>query len=144
MICVTASQATAYAAWLSDRQQAEYLLPTLTQWQSAQQQLAKNPGCQNSNIAGQETKDESKFNTRGECRDDFIFTAPVKYFSTASGSFDLTGNVAEWVRNCDGNDYCAAGGSWMNGDLADTLNSESADPNKALSHVGFRLIKTIE
>lgn len=144
VICVTASQATAYAAWLSDRQQAEYLLPTLTQWQSAQQQLAKNPGCQNSNIAGQETKDESKFNTRGECRDDFIFTAPVKSFSTASGSFDLTGNVAEWVRDCDGNDYCVAGGSWMNGDLADTLNTESADPNKALSHVGFRLIKTIE
>ncbi|KAA3641219.1 MAG: hypothetical protein DWP95_07185 [Proteobacteria bacterium] len=144
VICITAAQATAYAVWLSDAQKADYQLPTLTQWQSAQQQLAKKPTCANSNLAGQETSGESKFNQRSDCRDDYIFTAPVNSFVATTNSHDLSGNVAEWVRACNNSDFCAAGGSWMSADLADTLSTESADPNKALSHVGFRLIKTID
>ncbi len=144
VICITATQAGAYAAWLSDNQKADYRLPTLAQWQSAQQQLAKKPNCGNSNIAGEETSNESKFDLRSDCRDDFVFTAPVKSLAAATNSHDVTGNVAEWVRNCDTQAFCAAGGSWKSGDLAATLKTESADPNKALSHVGFRLIKTID
>ncbi|MFV0543683.1 MAG: protein kinase domain-containing protein [Marinicella pacifica] len=144
VICITAAQAVAYAAWLSDNQKADYQLPTLAQWQSAQQQLAKKPNCGNSNIAGEETSNESKFDQRSDCRDDFVFTAPVNSLGAATNSHDVTGNVAEWVRDCGQQKYCAAGGSWMSGNLADTLKTESADPNKALSHVGFRLIKTID
>ncbi len=144
VICITAAQATAYAAWLSDSQQANYQLPTLTQWQTAQKQLAGNPNCDNSNVAGQETSSESKFEQHGDCRDDFVFTAPVKSFAANTNSHDLTGNVAEWVRDCGNQAYCAAGGSWMTGDIATTISTESADPKKALSHVGFRLIKTID
>ncbi len=144
VICVTATQASAYAAWLSESQQVDYQLPTLVQWQSAQQQLAKNPNCANSNIAGQETDSESKFAQRSDCRDDYVFTAPVKSFKSVKNSHDLNGNVAEWVRACGNSDFCAAGGSWMSADLAATQSTESADPNKALSHVGFRLIKTID
>ncbi|MCX7544371.1 bifunctional serine/threonine-protein kinase/formylglycine-generating enzyme family protein [Marinicella gelatinilytica] len=144
VICITAAQASAYAAWLSESQQADYQLPTLAQWQSAQQQLAKNPNCANSNIAGQETDSESKFAQRSDCRDDYVFTAPVKSLAATKNSHDLTGNVAEWVRACGNSDFCAAGGSWMSADLAATQSTESADPNKALSHVGFRLIKTID
>lgn len=144
VICITAAQASAYAVWLSDKQQAEYRLPTLAQWQSAQKNLAKTPKCETSNVAGLETVDESKFERRSDCRDDFVFTAPVNSLGAATNSHDVTGNVAEWVRDCGQQKYCAAGGSWMSGNLADTLKTESADPNKALSHVGFRLIKTID
>jgi len=144
VICITAAQATAYAAWLSDSQQANYQLPTLAQWQTAQKQLARNPNCDNSNVAGQETSSESKFEQRSQCTDDYVFTAPVKSFSATSNSHDLTGNVAEWVRNCGNEDYCAAGGSWMKADLATAQGTETVDPNKALSHVGIRLVKTIK
>ncbi|MCW8870249.1 MAG: formylglycine-generating enzyme family protein, partial [Proteobacteria bacterium] len=74
----------------------------------------------------------------------YVFTAPVKSFSATSNSHDLTGNVAEWVRNCGNEDYCAAGGSWMKADLATAQGTETVDPNKALSHVGIRLVKTIK
>lgn len=144
VVCLTAPQAQAYAGWLSETQSSDYRLPTAAEWQWAQQKLNTAAVCKQSNVAGQETNKESKFKSRAQCNDDFIFTAPVATMATANNSFDLSGNVAEWVTGCGAQgSYCAAGGSWMSDDLAKTKKLETATATTAYSHIGFRLLKPL-
>lgn len=144
VICLTAAQSQAYAGWLSENQNSDYRLPTAAEWQWAQQKLNTTPVCKQSNIAGQETIKESKIQSRSQCTDDYVFTAPVAAMATARNAFDLSGNVAEWVTDCGAQgDYCAAGGSWMSDDLAKTNKMEAASAVTAYSHIGFRLLKPL-
>lgn len=144
VVCITAGQVQAYASWLSSSQNSTYRLPTAGEWQWAQQKLNANPGCQQANIAGSETKTESKFEQQSNCQDDFVFTAPVASLTMANNSYDLSGNVAEWITACGGQgDLCTAGGSWKSSHFAQTKQLQKADATIAQSHIGFRLIKPI-
>jgi formylglycine-generating enzyme required for sulfatase activity len=94
MVCVTWSDATAYAAWLQKITGKSYRLATAAEWEFAARSGNPYP-YQNGTrkISPAEARFEPTAATRG--------TTPAgSYGPNARGLFDLHGNAAEWVEDC--------------------------------------------
>ena len=101
VVCVTWTDANAYAQWLGAEMHASYRLPSRAEWLHATLWSTSSPGaCAQGNLA----EDKRAPFHRGEttaCTDGFAFTAPVGQFKPNQiGIHDLVGNVSEWMRDC--------------------------------------------
>jgi len=117
--------ARAYVTWLSERTGEVYDLPSESQWEYVAR--AGETGvwaggsaarvCDVANVAGAETGFEWRLDA---CADPFsVGTAPTGYFpANTLGVHDMTGNVAEWTRDCWNLSYLDApsdGSAWERG-----------------------------
>ena len=94
MVCVTWSDAHAYAGWLQKTTGKPYRLPTAAEWEFVARSGNPYP-YQNGTrkIASAEARFAPTPATKG--------TAPAGSFAAnARGLFDLHGNAAEWVEDC--------------------------------------------
>jgi formylglycine-generating enzyme required for sulfatase activity/serine/threonine protein kinase len=132
VVCVSWSDAQAYAAWLSRETGKTYRLPSEAEWEYAARAGAEGAqpwgadgkrACEYANAAdktGHERlpKDWDAF----ACNDGHAFTAPVGSFKpNAFGLHDMLGNVWEWVEDCFNQSYSGApadGAPWRTGDCA--------------------------
>ena len=144
--------ANAYVRWLKQRTGLGYRLPTESEWAYASKDTSRYT-CEQVN-----SKD-------GKCLDEYFYVAPVASFKeNDKGLYDMKGNVAEWVADCqnesvfvtppkDGsavvdNAECSKritrGGSWDTGDfIYDTPIREAVGINVKSSRIGFRVARTL-
>ena len=114
-VCVSWSDASAYAAWLSEETGARYRLPSEAEWE-----YAARAGAQTIYFWGDDAKDACAFANIARpsipglaplCRDGFRHTAPVRSFRpNAFGLYDMSGNALEFTADCYYRDYAGAPG----------------------------------
>lgn len=143
VIGITAEQAEAYAAWLSEQTGSKYRLPSDDEWEQAAR-------------AGKETiytwgddnpSKEKKANYKGNGK--YSSPSPVGAFPDSNndaGLVDMCGNVWEWTNTArntsDPDARTVKGGSWMDGPIDLRIsNFKNIKKDDVYPDVGFRLIK---
>jgi len=177
--CVSWEDARAYAAWLSAETGAVYRLPTEAEWEYAARADRDGPrsapryfwgdwgeGCSDANWAGPRSGTKFPDWKVSNCRDGYVYTAPVGSFPANDFKLhDTAGNLFEWVVDCWHDDYEGApldgsawmeqddgdcsqavlrGGSWDNAPkLLRSANREAMWREVRFSFTGFRLARTL-
>jgi formylglycine-generating enzyme required for sulfatase activity len=161
-VLVSWNDAVAYAEWLSGQTGGRYRLPTEAEWEyAARAQSETTYWWGNAVIPG-------LANCRGcGSRWDAKQPAPVGSFKPNQfGLYDTSGNVSEWVRDCQHENYQGApvdgtaweeanggdcgrrvvrGGSWFRAhDWARSSHRFSNRPSFSGNAVGFRVVREIE
>lgn len=149
VICVTATEAQAYANWLSEQTGQTYRLPTASEWQQLNQVAANDNQCQLANLAGQETSSKSKITKQPfSCSDKNMYTSAVGSYAGKNQINDINGNIAEWTLDCTSADACTqfglAGNSWQSGQGATNSLIQKMPQDTRVSYAGFRLVRTID
>jgi formylglycine-generating enzyme required for sulfatase activity len=113
-VCLSWSDAQAYAQWLSQRTGTTYRLPSEAEWEYAARagtQTARwwgnnaTAACENANVADQTAAQQLDWAQEPQsihmCADNFAYTAPVGRFrANAFGLYDMLGNAWQWVADC--------------------------------------------
>jgi formylglycine-generating enzyme required for sulfatase activity len=173
VVCVSWNDALAYTEWLSQQTGQQYRLPTEAEWEYAARAGTQtayywgdnpNKGCRFGNGFDQTAKEQFPGWTILECKDGYVYTAPVGRFQTnAFGLYDMLGNVWEWTCSVYDKNYeqkgkeqdCIGeksdtgprvlrGGSWYGG--PERLRSAARDwgiPRGWNYLGGFRLARTL-
>jgi formylglycine-generating enzyme required for sulfatase activity len=135
VVNVSATDATAYAAWLSRKTGKAYRLPSEAEWEYAARAGAttarfwgddrdRTAACGYANVAD-ETLRENFFAQPDRdrffaCDDSYAATSPVgKFHRNGFGLYDMLGNVWQWTADCYSNGYSGApsdGSAWTTGD----------------------------
>ncbi len=131
VVCVSWYDAKAYADWIARKTGRSYRLPTEAEWEYAARagtetarywgETADVRTCEYANagdldagdgpyswgdVDGPVTYDLDGGDRLVQCRDGYVFTAPVgSYKPNAFGLHDMLGNVWEWVEDCDHQGY---------------------------------------
>jgi formylglycine-generating enzyme required for sulfatase activity len=134
VVCVSAEDGEAYAAWLSRKTGHKYALPNEAQYEYATRagtttayfwgDTRDATACQYSN---QPDLDQAKAlnapsgpEYRFQCSDGYAYTSPVgTYKPNPWGLYDMQGNIWEWTADCWNNNYQGAptdGSTWTTGD----------------------------
>ncbi len=138
VVCVSWGDASAYAAWLSERTGQPYRLLSEAEWEyvaRAGTQTARNWGdgradaCSHGNVsdldAVQELKMPMSLDDVFGCRDNYTFTAPVGRFAASLvGTYDMYGNAWEWTQDCFNKGYESAptdGSAWIGDDCSERI-----------------------
>jgi hypothetical protein len=152
IVCVTAADARAYAAWLSQKTAQRYRLPTAVEWRQVAGGIGTGTtACKLGNVLGQEA-DMLRLSDRHDCRDRHAYTAPVgAYGAGPLGVQDLVGNVREWLGDCAkrAGSACArshvAGSSWRDGERRPLTTTNAAeDDDVAQTDLGFRIVREFD
>lgn len=109
--CVSFTDATAYAHWLSKRTGKAYRLPSEAEWEYAARAGSTSlypwgdtagDACEFANLYDQSAREVYALGWEPvHCRDNYPDVAPVGALrANAFGLYDLIGNVAEWVEDC--------------------------------------------
>jgi formylglycine-generating enzyme required for sulfatase activity len=129
VVHISLHDAQAYASWLSGKTNQRYRLPSEAEYEYVQAAGATTlyswgdatPKNSTANLAGagdKSTQSRSFGNAIEGYRDFYWGAAPVRSFGAeAWGTFDITGNVAEWVEDCWHESYLRApsdGTAWVN------------------------------
>jgi formylglycine-generating enzyme required for sulfatase activity len=178
VINVNYAAAKAYASWLSKKTAKRYRLLSESEWEyaarggtvtawfwgSIEDGIGVPAGCLYAN-----THDQSSKKNRPDyawlahpCDDGFTYTAPAGTFkANAFGLYDMLGNVAEWVEDCEGPykdapaDGSAAvsndcekrvtrGGAWIDGPTwVRSAFRRPQPPGYANYAVGFRIARDL-
>ena len=120
-VCISWKDAQAYVEWLSSRTGLPYRLPTQVEWEYVARAGTDSTWswgedavaqCRHANggdaAFASYYEDASQVDTKGfaECRDGYVFTAPVGSFQpNAFGLYDTIGNALEWTVDCKKEDY---------------------------------------
>jgi formylglycine-generating enzyme required for sulfatase activity len=171
VVCVNWNDVTAYTKWLSNQTGYTYRIPTEAEWEYAARAGTKmarywgnNPdkACNYANVADKKTKEKFDVWTIHNCRDGYVYTAPVGSFQANKFSlFDMLGNVWEWTCSKYENKYkgkekrclnknnmtsvsrlSLRGGSWN--DDAGRVRSANRDyerPSARGDNLGFRVVR---
>ncbi len=170
-VCINWYDATAYVEWLSRETGRDYRLPTEAEWEyaaragvSTRYSFGDNSDefCAFGNAADRDTERVYEDYKIVQCRDGYIYTAPVGTFApNASGAlYDFHGNVWEWTCSEYRADYSGAeqrclsrsdnaertirGGSWINGPIKTRLAFRfSIVPSERASYLGFRVAQSV-
>lgn len=163
-VCVNWHDATAYAAWLTQRTGARYHLLTEVEWE-----YAARAGTSTARWWGDEREALCRWANGGDrtyaeimpsdktanlrCADGFAYTSPVAHFApNAFGLHDMLGNAWQWTSACfpapaaDGS--CATrsirGGSWHNGPaVLRSATRFALPPDLRSSSLSFRVMREL-
>lgn len=140
VVCVSWSDANAYAAWLSQRTGQAYRLPNDADWQRAAQGMPRIGACQLGNIDDSSRKDGGD---SWPCSDGTPFTAPVGHFAASGvGIYDMYGNVSQWLSGSPGT---FRGLSWRAGRNKSPLDAAShTSASTGYDNIGFRVLRVID
>lgn len=162
VVCVSLEDAKAYADWLSAKTGETYRLPNSEEWE-----YAARAGTQTAYFWGAGAGDACSHANGGDvaltdatvpdwivniCTDGSAFTTPVGSF-TPNGAdlYDMSGNVWEWVSDCEAEHegrcrgYGLRGGSWASSpDQLRSAKRHSAPGTARYNTVGFRLIRELD
>lgn len=130
VVCVSWNDAQAYIAWLNDKTNGNYRLPTESEWEYAARAgsktkyhfgNSKSELCRYGNHA--DVSIGPDYTGRNTCSDGVgEGTAVVgSYRQNAFGLYDMHGNVWEWVQDCWNDSYKGAptdGSAWTSGDCS--------------------------
>ncbi|HLA71402.1 MAG TPA: bifunctional serine/threonine-protein kinase/formylglycine-generating enzyme family protein [Steroidobacteraceae bacterium] len=127
--CVSFSDATEYAAWLSARTGATYRLPSASEWEYMARAGSDSlpwgdpaQACASANVADASAAQRYPGWIAFACEDNHVQSAPVgSFLPNAFGLSDTLGNVFEWVQDCWREDYVSAptdGSAVTDGDCA--------------------------
>jgi formylglycine-generating enzyme required for sulfatase activity len=175
VVCVAWQDASDYAAWLSRKTGQDYQLPSDSEWEYAARAGTtsvyfwgddRELGCAYANGCDQSMKRVFPPDfpaIYSACDDGAVFTTPARHYKpNGFGLFDMTGNVWEWVLDCNEATYeslpsnglprtaerCpqrdVRGGSWDDDpeDLRNASRHHTAAGNRQLD-LGFRLTRRI-
>jgi serine/threonine-protein kinase PpkA len=127
VVCVSHSDASAYAQWLSQRSGQKLRLPTSNEWRNLVNYRAGS-GCQAGVIAC-----GAKGTASGS-------STPANPY----GVYDLQGNVSEWLSDGGGSGrYPAAGLSWRDTPTNSANKTTKQNANRGYDDVGFRLVRDV-
>ena len=123
VINVTWNDAQDYVEWLSAQTDAEYRLPSASEWEYAARAGTTTKYSWGDAIGSNRANCFSDhLGFMDQCRERFRYTAPVGSFrGNGFGLHDMPGNVAEWVADCWNESYVGApsdGGAWLQGDCS--------------------------
>lgn len=114
VVCVSWSDAEAYAKWLTKKTGRTYRVPSAVEFEYASRAGSSTPwywgtdpaeACDYANIGDRAFA--AKFPTRASfpCEDGYIFTTKVGRFKPNNfGLYDMVGNAWEWTNDCFHND----------------------------------------
>lgn len=157
VVCVSAEDAEAYAAWLSRKTGKRYAVPNEAQYEYALRAGTTTSffwgdnqdatACLYSNQPDFDQADELKAprgpEYRFQCSDGYAWTSPVgNYKPNPWGLYDMQGNIWEWTSDCYNPDYKGAptdGSTWKTGDC-DARPSRGGSYGNA-SHSAFAGIR---
>ncbi len=174
VVHVSFNDALAYSTWLSKQTGKTYRLPSEAQWEyvlrAGSQSIypfgKKLKELRNGNLTGERDAFPTKRtwgNAIENYADGFWGLAPVRqYASEGFGTFDMLGNVSEWVEDCWHENYRRApanGEAWVNPGCTQRVVRGSAwlsaaeqsrssfrmpmDVNSSNARVGFRVIREL-
>ncbi len=145
VVCVSYTDAKAYADWLSSKTGRNYRVPSAVEFEYASRAGSSSPwywgtdpskACEYANIGDKTFAHKFPTRTSFPCTDGYVFTTKVGRFQPNNfGLYDMIGNAWEWTADCfkkdltnipvDGSTYigteeeCKArtpkGGSWISG-----------------------------
>ena len=171
--CVSWKDATAYVKWLSDKTGKEYRLMSSSEWEyvaRAGMEMSNNwaddpaSSCNFANVADQTAEETYPGWNIYNCKDGFIYTAPVDSFEANDfGVHGMLGNVFEWVEDCWNKRYEGApddGSAWVRGSCDQRILRGGSwfsrpeylrfayrnrfEPDYRVSTFGFRIARTLE
>ena len=130
-VCVSFSDASAYAKWLSQRTGESYRLPTAQEWRLVSSYRSSGNGCADGHIScGQPG------------------TVPAASGPQSPlGLSGVRGNAKEWSSDCEGNcrQRIVTGLGWRdNASRADSARTTGLEASTGFDDVGFRLVREIE
>jgi formylglycine-generating enzyme required for sulfatase activity len=111
VVCVSWTDANAYADWLAKTSGKPYRLPSEAEWEYAARAgetgahywSEANGACAYANIADKAAKRKNSNWTISDCDDGFAGTSPVGSLKpNAFGLYDMLGNVKQWLAGCAG------------------------------------------
>ncbi len=128
-VCISWTDAHAFAAWFAQKTGKPYRLPSEAEWEYAARGGtdtarywgdAAEPACEKTNIMSRGTLQKlgwpASWNNELLCSGDHAFTQPVgSYDANPFGLYDMIGNVWEWVADCYHENYIGApadGSAW--------------------------------
>lgn len=152
VINVSAKDAMAYTAWLSQETGQTYRLPTEAEWE-----YAARGGTETKYWWGNEIEIDKANCWDRSCGDSYEFTSPVGTFlPNKFGLYDTVGNVWEWTcsaydKKYQGNEnicvenaisFTLRGGSWDNSAWRSRTASRFKEGSLGANHSnGFRIVK---
>ena len=108
VVCVTFTNAQDYVRWLSRQTGHAYRLLSEAEWQSIATKVSTADPCRVANIADKSIGGRGAYS----CNDGYEYTAPVGSFvASASGPYDIDGNVREWVEDCANDSHSGHAGT---------------------------------
>lgn len=168
--CVSFTDATDYATWLSRKTGHAYRLLSEAEYEYVDRAGTTTPywwgedadaGCAFANGLDQAGKRENPTATPTACNDSFAVAAPEGSFRpNAFGLSDVAGNVSSWTADCWNGSYAGApvdgspnlkgdcalrvlrGGSWASADLRATARGKGWVGHVGVRH-GFRLARVL-
>lgn len=165
VVCVSWSDATAYAAWLSETTGKRYGLPSEAEWEYAARAGSSTVRPWGDGIA----RNDANYGAviccaaAAEGKDRWLYTSPAGAFpANAFGLYDMLGNVWQWAQDCSHLDFSGApsdGTAWMSGDCSghmvrggawfqapDSVRSAARAADKAdfrIGDIGFRIARSL-
>jgi formylglycine-generating enzyme required for sulfatase activity len=128
VVCISWSDASAYAGWLARGTGKHYRLPSEAEWEYAAraqtQYRPASPASLCTELNGADIDYHAAYPKDGvadvDCKDGFATTSPVGTFgANPFGLSDMLGNAAQWTADCYHRSYDGAptdGSAWISGD----------------------------
>ncbi len=125
VVCVSWSDADAYAKWLSKKTGRKYRVPSTVEFEYASRAGSSSPwywgtdpsvACEYANIGDKAFANKFPSRASFPCNDGYVYTTKVGRFKPNKfGLYDMVGNAWEWTNDCFQNDLTNApidGSSW--------------------------------
>lgn len=132
VVCVSWSDAAAYAKWLSEKTGRQYRVPSTVEFEYASRASQASPwywgtdprkACEYANIGDRTFANQYPSEPIFPCTDGYVYTASVgKFKPNDFGLYDMVGNAWEWTNDCFQMDLTNAptnGESLISGDEVD-------------------------
>ena len=145
VVCVAWDDAIDFARWLSETTGKRYRLLSAAEWTQVARGAASPKAC-GANLGDASYGSRYKEREAFSCNDGFAATSSVGSFDAAPpGTYDMAGNVREWVSDsAGGRDHFALGSAWLSTrDKADIAQRVKLGADVAANSVGFRVAREL-